>query len=153
MEKPLHEKAQSDRKQGLTPRFYLYWLGILIFAAAFTGMLLDDFNSEGRSAGLELFFHISGGVAFCFALAEQSAVFIGHKHGRIDRATAMRYAGFMDRNGSWSALLICMTFVAFGLMKIGDKGTNTWDLALGWLFVVGFGYAIIRFILNRFRRK
>ena len=46
-----------------------------------------------------------------------------------------------------------MTFVAFGLMKIGDKGTNTWDLALGWLFVVGFGYAIIRFILNRFRRK
>ena len=153
MKEPSHEKTRSDKRQGLRPRFYLYWLGILIFAAAFTGMLMEDFNSEGRPAGLELFFHISGVVAFCFALAEQCAVFIGHKHGRINRVTAMRYAGFMDRNGSWSALLICLTFVAFGLMKIGHEGTKVWDSVLGWLFVVGFGYAVIRFILNRFRRK
>ncbi|WP_373701803.1 hypothetical protein [Porphyromonas loveana] len=151
--KALGPNKQSAKGKPLTPRFHLYWLGILIFAVAFTGMLLGDFNAEIRPASMELFFHISGAVAFCFALAEQAAVYVGHKQGRIPCEQAMRYAGFMDRNGSWSAPLICLTFVAFGLMTVMREGVNTWDLAIGWFFVVGFGYAIVRFFVRLFRKK
>lgn len=148
-----HQSTQPAKRKALTPRFYLYWLGILIFAVAFTGMLLGDFNADIRPTGMELFFHISGAIAFCFALAEQTAVYVGHKQGRIPYEQAMRYAGFMERNGSWSAPLICLIFVAFGLMTVQREGVNTWDLAIGWLFVLGFGYAIVRFLVRLFRKK
>lgn len=148
-----NSKSNPQKRTPLKPRFYLYWFGILIFAAGFTNLSINDLYNGNPIFNLKVAFHLIGAASFCYALAEQAAVFIAHRHGRMDHTEAMRYAGFIDRRGSWSALLLSLTFVVFGWMTIANPESNVWNNIIGWIFILGFGYFCILFILNRTRKK